>query len=354
MTASDASKIGPAVRTIVSILIVSVLIWLFAEAQSVSESDVDVRLSVHSPAGSGLFVSVDDPAWTGRASVRLQGARAALDEASRQLADGVPLFVGGAGIAAEPGRQIVDLRSTLMANPPLDRADVTIASVEPRTLELRIDELTRVPNVSVRVDLPGVQTVGDIQVEPPTVALVIPNRVREAFGARLNSLAVVATLPPSVLRAIPEGGPHKFDARLVLPDVLEGEPAARIEPQSVSITFRVQSTTESLTIPSVPVWPMAPPTEINRWSIEVDPILLREVQLSGPSDVIQRIRSGDLRVIATVQLSSDELEQGITSKAPIIVGLPDSVRVESRLEPVRLTITPRAPEASAEEPPTQD
>ena len=80
--------------------------------------------------------------------------------------------------------------------------------------------------------------------------------------------------------------------------------------------------------------------------------MLRDIALSGPSDVMQRIRSGELRVIATVQLSSDELEQRITSKAPVILGLPDSVRVEGTIEPVRLVISPieePAAEASPQE-----
>ncbi len=351
MSASETSTIGPTVRTAISIFIVSALIWLFAEAQSVSEHVVDVRISVLSPAGSGLFVIVDDAAWTGRASVRLQGARAAIDEAARVLADGVALFVGAPGIAAEPGSQIVDLRSVMMANPPLDRADVTIASVEPRTLELRIDEITRIQNVSIRADLPGVQTVGEIQFDPPTATLVLPKRLRDRLGARLNSMTLAATVPQPLLRSLPEGGPHKVEGRLVLPAEFEDEPGARVEPPSISMTFSVQSTTETMILPSVPVWPMAPPTETNRWIINVEPILLRDVELSGPSDVMQRIRSGELRVIATVLLSSDELEQRITSKTPIIFGLPDSVNVETRLEPVRLTIEPRAVETSEDVPP---
>jgi hypothetical protein len=106
------------------------------------------------------------------------------------------------------------------------------------------------------------------------------------------------------------------------------------------LTFTVRSTTESVTLPSVPVWPMTPPTEFNRWRINVEPILLREIELTGPSDIMERIRSGDIRVIATIQLSSDDLDQQITSKTPVIVGLPDSVTVETRIDPVTITIEP--------------
>ena len=42
----------------VSIFIVAALIWLFAEAQSVSERVVEIRVTILSPTGSGLFVNV--------------------------------------------------------------------------------------------------------------------------------------------------------------------------------------------------------------------------------------------------------------------------------------------------------
>lgn len=324
----------------VSIFIVAALIWLFAEAQSVSERVVEIRVTILSPTGSGLFVNVDDAAWTGRASVRIQGARAAIGDAAGKLADGVPLFVGAPGIAAEPGRQVIDLRSALMANPPLDGADVTIAAVEPRTIELRIDELVRVPNIPIRASLPGVQTIGDMVIEPSTTTLVIPTRIRDELGARVNSLVVDATLPQSALRSLAESGSQRQEARLVLPESLSAEPGARLEPPAATLTFTVRSTTESVTLPSVPVWPMTPPTEFNRWRINVEPILLREIELTGPSDIMERIRSGDIRVIATIQLSSDDLDQQITSKTPVIVGLPDSVTVETRIDPVTITIEP--------------
>lgn len=340
MTPKDRVNPWPAIRNAFSILVVSMLIWLFAEAQSVSEHVVDVRVTISAPPSSGLVVTVDDLAWTGRASVRLQGARAAIDEASRELAAGVALLVGAPGVTAEPGRQIVDLRSALMSNPPLDRADVTIAAVEPRTLELRIDELVRLTDIPIRPELPGVQTVGDVQIDPPTAIVVLPGRVRDRLKDQLSQLAVTARLTERAINSLPEGGPQRHEARLSLPTDIGDLPGVRIEPQSALLTFTVRSTTESITVASVPVWPMAPPTDINRWEITVEPIVLRDVSLSGPSDVMQRIRSGELRVIATVVLSSDELEQRITAKAPTIFGLPDTVRIATPLEPVRLSITP--------------
>jgi len=346
----ERQNLLPALRHGGMILVVSVLIWLFAESQSVSERVVDVRLSFSAPSEAGLLVKVDDANWTGLVSVRLQGARAAIDEAARQLADGVPLLVGAPGVSAQPGTQLVELRSALLANPPMDRADVTIASVEPRAIELRIDELVTLKGVAVRANLTGVQTADKVEIDPPQVNVILPARNRENLGAVASSLTVVASLSQAVLSAIPEGGPQSHVARLSLPPELAGVAGVRVEPSSVTLTFTVRSTTESVTLSSVPVWPMEPPTEINNWDVVIEPMVLRDITLTGPSDLLQRITDGDLRVIAALRLSSDELEQRITSKAPVILGLPDSVRVETTIPPVRLTITPRAAPTPAQTP----
>lgn len=350
MSPSRREKFWPALRHGTTITIVAALIWLFAEAQSVSERAIDVRITISAPSGGGLIVVANDPTWTGRASVRLQGARAAIDTAVRQLADGVTLLVGAPGVSSAIGRQVVDLRSAIISNPPLDRADVTIALVEPRTLELRVDELVRLEGVAVRAEIPGVQTVGDIVIEPVEATIVLPSAARDALGAGATALSLTARPTQASLQTISEGRPKRLEARLSLPAELANVIGARIEPQTVMLSFTVRSTTESLTLPSVPVWPMAPPIEIARWDIAVEPMLLRDVELTGSSDELERIRSGELRILATVQLSSDDLEQRITSKTPIIFGLSDSVRVVSTIAPVRLTITPRSAAPSSTEP----
>lgn len=331
------------------ITLVALLIWLFAEAQSVSERTLEVRVTIGAPEGSAWVVQTPEQGWTGVVSVRIQGARAALDDAVQPLAEDVTLLVGAPGVAAQSGGQVIDLREALSKNPPLDRADVTVASVKPRTVTVRIDELTRLEGAPIHPALPGVATVGEVRIEPSAATLVLPARLRDRLGDTLLETGVTARLPSAVLKSLPEGGPQSHEVRLVLPDALAGVKGVAVEPATATLTFTVESTTERITLPSVPIWPMAPPTEINRWEIVVDPVVLRDVTLVGPSDVIERIRAGDLRVIATVRLSSDDLDQRIGSKAPVILGLPDSVRVESPLAPVTLTITPRveAPAAAA-------
>lgn len=350
MSVRERRNIVPALRHGALILLVAVLLWLFAEAQSVSERVVDVRLSFSAPTEAGLLVQVDDAAWTGRVSVRLQGARAAIDEAARRLADGVSLLVGAPGVSAKPGRQIIELRSALLANPPMDRADVTIASVEPRVMELRVDELVSLDGVAVRADMPGVQTVGPITIDPPSAKIILPQQEKNRLGALASTLTLTASLTAASFSATPQDGPQTHEARLSLGPEFADVVGIRIEPPSVMLTFTVRSTTETITLPSVPVWPMEPPTEINNWIVVIEPMLLRDIELSGPSDLLERITSGELRVIATVRLSSDELEQRIASKTPVILGLPDSVRINTVIQPVRLTITPRAEQAPIQQP----
>ncbi len=331
----------PAVRSAVSISVVTALIWLFAEAQSVSEQVVEVRVTIAAPKESDLIVTFEDAEWTGTVSVRIQGARAALDEAAHQLAAGVVLTVGSESISATPGRQLVELRTALSHNGQLSQAGVTIASAEPKTVEIRVDQLVKIEGVVIHPSLPGVQTVGAVTVEPGQATIILPAALRDTLSASGAPIELTATLQRSVFETLPEGVPQRTEARIMPPMELMGAPNVRIDPPMATLLFTVRSTTDSYVAPTVPVWPMVPPTDFNAWDVTIDPMLLHNVLLTGPSDVLDRVRSGEIRVIATVQLSSDELEQQITSKTPVFLGLPDAVQVESTIDPVALTIVPR-------------
>lgn len=338
------------VRSTVSISIVTGLIWLFAEAQSVSEQVVDVRVAFQAPQGSNLVVSIVDGGWTGTASVRIQGARAAIDNATHRLAGGVALMVGSAGVSATTGRQSVDLRSALSQTASLERAGVTIAAVEPRNTEILVDELVTLDGVTVRPFLPGVQTTGDVVVEPAQATIILPALMRDALAQKGARSVVTAELDPSTIGSLLEGVAQRREVRLTLPPELSGASNVRIEPATATLIFTVRSTTGTFIVPSVPVWPMVPPTDFNGWKLTIDPMLLHNVSLIGPSDVLDRIRAGEIRVIATVQLSSDDLEQRIPSKTPVFLGLPANVRVQSSIDPVKLSIVRRDKEPSSAPP----
>lgn len=329
------------VRSALSISAVTGLIWLFAEAQSVSEQVVEVRVTIAAPSESDLIVTFEDAEWIGAVSVRIQGARAAIDDAAHQLASGVLLTIGSESVSATPGRQLVDLRAALTQQAKLGQAGVTIASAEPNTVEIRIDRLVKIEGVDIQPALPGVQTVGDVTVEPAQATIILPAALRDTLTASGVPITLTATLQRSMFETLPEGVPQRSDVRVMAPTALAGAANVRIDPPTATLLFTVRSTTDSYVAPTVPVWPMVPPTDFNMWDITIDPMLLHNVLLTGPSDVLDRIRSGELRVIATVQLSSDELEQQIASKTPVFFGLPESVRVESTVDPVALKIVPR-------------
>lgn len=338
------------VRSILSISVVTGLIWLFAEAQSVSEQVVDVRVTISPPEESDLIVTFEDAEWTGTVSVRIQGARAAIDEAAHKLAAGVSLLVGSESISAAPGRQLVELRTALAQNAQLGQAGVTVASVEPKTVEIRVDQLVKIDGVDIHPELPGVQAAGAVTVEPTQATIILPAALRDELTATGAPIALTATLQRSVFESLPEGVPQRREVKIAPPSELAGALNVRIEPPTATLLFTVRSTTDSYMAPSVPVWPMVPPTDFNTWDITIDPMLLHNVLLTGPSDVLDRVRSGEIRVIATVQLNSDELEQQIASKVPVFLGLPESVHVESTIEPVALKIIPRIRPAETQPP----
>jgi hypothetical protein len=70
------------------------------------------------------------------------------------------------------------------------------------------------------------------------------------------------------------------------------------------------------------------PGQLARWQISIpeNDQFLRDVRVTGPSEEIERIRKGELRIIAMVALSSQELQAGITSKAASFSDLPSSLQ----------------------------
>lgn len=324
-------------KTLLLVTGVAALIWLFAEARSLSERTLEVQVSFTSPPTAAVEIEGQETSWTGSVRMRLEGSRAALDEAAASLTDGVPLPLGSEGVPNSPGEQVVDLRDALRANPPLDRAGVTIAAVEPPTVTLRIEPLVT-EEAPVQVALPGVETSGEPTVSPVTASLTLPRRLAESLEETEQGLTVVAQPSASAVAGLPAGGPHTIEVRLTPPPSLAGERFVRIEPRTATVTFTVRSRTDSIVLPSTPVWPALPPTDLNRWRVTLDPMFLNNVRITGPGEVIERIRRGELRAIAYLPLSTEELEQGVEAKAPAFLSLPDSVTVEGGDEPVRLTI----------------
>ncbi len=339
--------LGPGVtlRTLGVVTLVTVLTWVLAESQTVQQRSVTVE--VRFAAGGdqrAVRVSPDQdsgsPRWTGLVEVTLEGAAGPIESVRRSLRSGVTLTVGDE-VSAEPGVRAVDLREALRLDGALAGSGVSIREVGPPrvTLEVRAVEDRTAP---VRAVLPEGSDTEVIAVDPAVVTVRGPTTLLPEAG-----LEAEAIVPPAALEGLLPGQTvDRVAASLRLPG-LDGAWAVRVNPERVSVSVRARSRLETVVVASVPVQVLLAPSELDRWSIEVAPEDrdIRDVRVTGPVEQVARVSSGDLRLVAVVRISFEELERGVGVKEATLTGLngtlPGGLRAEADDLSVRLTVIPR-------------
>jgi hypothetical protein len=324
--------------TFALITIVSVVVWLFAEAQSVTEVAIDI--SVTFLEDPDRLLEYPDGNWDGNVQLRLTGPRASLDTVLVELGRGVEIPIGATGVPRTEGDQVIDLREVLANTPQLKNAPVSVTSIEPASIRMRINPLIVLDNVAVQLNIPGVQLQGDAIVTPQVVSVQLPSALAESLP---TPPIVTANPSPGVIANAQEGSRYTFRAQLTVPGFDSPSNHITITPPSVEVTIVVRQRVESITIAFVPVWVLLPPNESERWDVSInsEDIGLTDVVVSGPSDLIGKIRSQDLLIRGVVELTDVDLESRVTSKPVQFPLLPDALRVQPDVSQIRLTITPR-------------
>ncbi len=331
------------IKTILTVTIIAVILWLFAEAESLSSYSAITR--VHFVAGEGTSRTVRaGEGFAGSVNVDVEGSRAALEKAKEILAGGVRLELGKPGVPFTDGTHSVNLLEAIQAYPSLTQAGVQVVAVSPQNVSIRIVELeTRQTPVDALT--PGVQVVGSVRVTPETVAVRLP---RSEWEAMTSPLRLTAQLTEEQVRQLPSSGVARVEARVTAPSVGTGfEPFSGGTP-TVSLEFTVKNRNASATFSAAPVQVILPPIEAGTWRVEVDQQdQFLSLEVSGPSEIIERLQAAGNPVIAIVALSSDELEKGVTSKevafgqlrGGVLSALPDTVRVTAPKTSVRLKVS---------------
>ncbi len=329
------------------IALITALIWLLAESESLRVDKVPVRLSFRTDVDSPSMIRVEPGQdFNGTVSVRVEGSTSRVESLVAALRKEQHVLAGMPGIPAEPTQHATVQLQTVIAGLPIVRdSGVVIAEVDPPTVVLSIDNLaTR--DCPVRVELPAGQALdGTPEPTPSTVSL------RYAASITLPAdLTLIARVDPQTLAGLSEGRRTTLSGVTVeLPEALRsGDGAARITPPQVTVALTLRSRTSSVTLSTVPVHVRLAPTELAIWDIQVAPgsQLLTDVAVSGPADLIEQLRTEKIKPIAYVALSFEDLERaaaggGIIEKDAAFCDLPTTVKFEPKQKTVRLTVRRR-------------
>jgi hypothetical protein len=171
-----------------------------------------------------------------------------------------------------------------------------------------VDRRERV-EAPIRADIAGVQTVGEIEIDPPQAALIVPSLARSALP---HEPFVHAVIEPQQLRDLAPSVRHTLTAALRVPEGVDLE-GATIEPATAKVSFTIRSRIEEIVLDTVRVQLAGPHQDYDEYVIELEDTL-RSVRVWGEGELIRRIASGEVRVIGLLHLTSAEKERLIESK----------------------------------------
>ena len=160
------------------------------------------------------------------------------------------------------------------------------------------------------------------------VSLVGPRETLRQLAAMEGGPVVSARIVPEQVDMSRRGVPQRVRAPISLPrDVSSNGAILRVSPSEVSVEFTLRRDTATITIASAPVQVLLPPPEAGRWEVRISPedLFLRDIEVSGPAEFINQIRANEVRFVAVLALSSDDLERGITQKSAALATLRDGV-----------------------------
>ncbi|MFN4242367.1 MAG: hypothetical protein ACK4PI_03930 [Tepidisphaerales bacterium] len=341
-------RLADYLRTLLWVAPLTLLIWLYAEREQIATvSDVPVRFDVEAN-GLRQVATVVRPADR-TVVVTLEGPRVRLDSLRTRLAgDGpqsvitidlppdVPLGTASRSVVEELNRQ-----SLFRFN------GVKVVSAAPAQFVVEVDELATKELVVV-ADPSATGLEGLPVFEPPTVKLTGPKSVldritEEDAAGRPAVRAALQALP-----SLRSPGEHvNVEVSLVMPSAVSDsvDPSRfTLQPERVRATFRVRQADVTLTLPSVPIFPLAPQTLLDTYRPVFEPTL-PNVTVIGPRDVIESLRNGTAGRMprAILELSRDDLPPGRPRTRQVRFDLPEGLRVspEDARREVEFTLVPR-------------
>lgn len=331
------------VQTAVLVTLVSVLVWIFAEGESLATNVRNsVRLQIANDPDLWTRISLPsgDP-WSDLNSVSIEGAAGAVSQVMNELAGGIRL-VAGRDIPADPGEFEIELREVLSKYPPIQQRGVTVTEVDPPKIIVTVDTLREI-EARVVPRKPQDDPTLTVEAVPPTVMVTLPSRQVPAS----ERIDVFAPLSAEDLAGLTLGTtPITIDGiKVNFEDRLANVPGARIEPAEVDLRVVRRVRTGTKTLPTVPVHIRVPAVSIGLYEIHTagNSETLADVVLEGPADLLDQIGPGKRHnPVAVVELLPDEIEaqlaRGVETatieKAASLINLPSGVEFKGSNNPI--------------------
>ncbi len=316
-----------------TITLIAFMVWLYAEGATRKQHTVTLSVVFVAPQGQRLLIEPSLHSVT--ATVRC--ATSQLQQVKNLTLTPIPIEV-----TDTPGRpdRAVNLDQQFAVHERINRLGIVIERVEPSMVTLRVESIRTLDIPIVLVTPPELELASPAQFAAGQNKAVI--EMPSSVEAQVVGMELQARLDGNMLAGVVPGVPTDREIDVTLPPGMAALPNVSYQPRRVKVSFTVKKKEDEYVIGLVPVMLNIAPNLARQYGVEVDQenLLLREVKVKGPSDVIARIKAGTVKVEALLRMTPGDLEERIPSKLPEL-RLPSGVTVESTLPLIKLTISRR-------------
>ncbi len=335
---------GEHARTFGVVAVITLLIWVFAEGESLRSSPVTLRATLVS-GSPDLVVSLSEGEdWDGTVEVRVDGPTARLDAVRAELRRAEIVELTTREFGTEGG--VVRLAEALRSHPIFRDSGVSIVDADPGTISIEIDRLVQ-REARIEVDAGGVPVRGLAQPIPASVTLLLPERVARELD---EPLVLTARLQDQMVQGLAAGQAQTiFNIPVELPAALAdlGDVLGELPTVDVRLTLAVRRETQSMA--SVPVVVSMPSVISDRYVARLadGDQFVTPLELRGPVGIFEQVGPGKqyaprIDVFLTPELLSAQVPgDGSEVEIPVtgtLSGVPAGVELAQELQASRVYV----------------
>jgi len=318
------------IETLLLVTAVSLLVWLYAEGESVKDYDgQSVRVQLVAPQPDTLAIS---PNAAFNATLRLSASTGQMRSFEQTMRSG-PITITVTPDPAQTRQQLI-LRDLIQQQ--LEPLGITVLSCQPDVLPATIEPLVEV-TLPIRVEPGNLRLASAAEVDPSQAAVFVPQSMADLAPAAsiTASLALIDADQLEVNRM------HTAEVDLSIPPLLES-PWTRLAQSQTNVSFTIENRTEQYEPDYLPIRINIPVAFSNQYEVVVGDgeHTVQGIVFVGPRDEIERIRTRQTPVWAELRLTPQQLDEGITS-ATLYIVKPSDVSVASSPPRVPIQITRR-------------
>lgn len=322
------------IETYIVVTIIAALVWLYAEGENVRDYPREaVQVQVVAPSGTEMSVEPAEPQLV-LMSVRASSGQ--MQALRRRIGEGPFMITVGENVSNGVADRTIVLQNALAQVPVIAERGINVLEVEPATINVHIERIVS-RSLPVDVQAGDVQLAGQPNVEPAQVTITTVHSVAQQLAGQRT----VADLTRLDLSALEPNVSHTLDVPVELPFAADMS-QMRVDPGSVLVTLTIRKVTDRVTLTSIPVNVSLPPRLLSQYNLQLDEdqLVVRDVVLEGPAEVIERIRNRQAKVWAELRPTADQLDAGVES-VPLYLSAPAGVTLVTPLPQASIRVERR-------------